>query len=398
MLDGMWGRIRGMVGVVVLATIALLGYPAISAGSVAGEPVTAEFNYVGLFVGTFPGDVDGLAYRPGDGDPVVVNGEYSDGDGNFKVPADGGLSFPRVAVDLVGFELYADFALAADGSGNYDPASGKLSLDLPLSLTLGVDDLEELSYRVGVDLGTGELACEFSPVEASFSTEDTWPHPGKAYENKADLVDGALAGSWRKLPPAVATTGEQATCDIARGLLRPVGGLWLANSTEVIDELPLWEMGKCPPPGTVQFQLSCLPPKCPEGQFGYFPDCEKHVCPESNPGTYPDCGVITDPMTELTKVMIGPRKSMVRPGKTAKLKIRVKARVGLAPDRFRIKLRSSNRRVKVPKSVLVKLTGSTGIVTVKVKVARKARGKATITASYPGLKAVTRVTVKKAVK
>ncbi len=389
-------RIRGLIGAGLLAVLALLSYPAMSAGSVAGEPITAEFNYVGVFVGTtIAGDAALLAHRPSDGDPVALNGEYTDAAGNFKVPSDG-LVFPRITVDLDLFELYGEISLAGEGNGNYDQSTGEMKLDLDLALTLAVDDLEALSNETGIPLGTGALACRLSPLETSLSTDGTWPDLGKAYENKADLVDGALAGNWRKKPAATAVKGDQATCNIVAGFLKPVGGLWLANSTETIDELPGWDMGKCPPPGAVQFQLSCIDPKCPEGQAGHFSNCEDEECPPPTVADGPFC-VIIDPMTELTKV-VGPKQRKVRAGKTSELRIRVKARVGLGPDVFRIKLRSSNRQVKVPKSVLVKLAGSTGIVTVKLKATRKARGKATITAFHGKLKAVTKVTVKKAVK
>lgn len=398
MLGGMRERIRGLVGAGALAAIALLGWPAISAGSVAGEPVTAEFNYAGLFIGTtVAGDIDALVHRPGDGDPIRIKGVYTDSNGNFSVAKEDGFEFPPLAIDLGVLVIDGKIGLSENGSGNYNEATGAMSTDLSLALELGVDDLEVLGNEIGIPLGTGALTCEFAPLNVAFSTDNEWPAPGKNFEDRENLVDGALAGAWRSKPAAVAKVGDQSVCDLIGGFLKPVGGIWLANSTETIDEMPGWY--GCPVPNSLQSQQPCkgYPPICSGGKVGTFPDCVDKACPPSMTGEWPNC-VVVDPMTELTRLTIGPKKRKVRAGRTSTLRVRVDARVGMGPDRFRIKLRSSNRRVRVPKSVQVKLRGSTGFVTIRVKTARKATGSAVITASYDGLKAATKVTVRKAVK
>jgi len=159
------------------------------------------------------------------------------------------------------------------------------------------------------------------------------------------------------------------------------------------DGTPRCAEQECPEGQTGIAPDDCVPINCLDGQIGTPPHCMWGDCPDGQTGVPPNC-VIVDPMTEVKAVVISPKKAKIKAGKKLKLKVSVKVKPGLGPNQFRIKLRSSNKQVKVPKSVLVKLTGK-GKTTVTVKATRKARGKATITASYKKLKAKSVLTVKK---
>jgi len=173
--------------------------------------------------------------------------------------------------------------------------------------------------------------------------------------------------------------------------------------------------------------LRCPEQQCPEGQVGYAPHCEYPLCldgtagippncqklcppgtvlegdtckcPPGTTGTSPNCEPHADPKSILKKVVITPKFRKITAGKKVKLRIKIRAEVGLAPRQFRIKLRSSNHQVKVPKSVVIRLTAptgrtATGSKVIRVKAKRKARRKAKITASNDTLKAHSTIKVK----
>jgi hypothetical protein len=110
-------------------------------------------------------------------------------------------------------------------------------------------------------------------------TGRTRPHAGSAFADPATIENGALAGAWRSKPAATVIEGAQATCDLIAGVLKPVGGLWLANSSSIISPMPTATAAK---PG---------PETCEEsGKVGTFPNCEDPVveeCPEGTTGVFP---------------------------------------------------------------------------------------------------------------
>lgn len=147
----------------------------------------------------------------------------------------------------------------------------------------------------------------------------------------------------------------------------------------------------------------CASQVCPEGQTGIAPnkcvDIPIQQCPEGQVGTPPNCSVvIVDPATILTAVSVSPKKGNLKAGKTLKLKLTIKATPGMGPNGFKVNLKSSNRQVKLPKSVVVNLKGNQGSRTIKVRATRKARGKATITATSGKFKAKATLKVKPAQK
>ena len=355
--------------------------------STVGGTVSPEFNYVGLYVGTtVAGDVDSLVLEP-PADPIGINGTYTDTNGNFTVPKDTGLVFPPVNVDLDVVNIQGEIGLTKDGTGNYNEATGAMSVDLSLSLTLGVDDLEALSEEVGIPLGTGALACKLSPLAVEFSTGNGWPHPGSAFADKEALTDGSLAGAWRTKPAIVATEGDQSVCNIIGGFLKPVGGIWLANSTTPVTDMPD-ATGPVPPVYTSE----------EDGLVGTPPNCEEPeppVCEEGFTGTPPNCVPIEVPKANISKVAVTPAKGKIKKGKKATITVKV-TNSGDASTTATVTLKSSNKQVKVLKSVKVTVgAGKTVSKKVTVSATKKAKGKATITAKVGSKSGKSTLTVKK---
>lgn len=130
------------------------------------------------------------------------------------------------------------------------------------------------------------------------------------------------------------------------------------------------------------------------GDMNGEPRCAQQVCPEGFTGIAPDnCTKI--PVTTVTKISLSPAKKTIKAGKNLKMKIKVNAVIGLDGMPV-IKLKSSNRQVKVPKVVTFKPGTSSKFITVKTT--KKAKGKARITASALGKKGIANLSIKAAKK
>ena len=91
-------------------------------------------------------------------------------------------------------------------------------------------------------------------------------------------------------------------------------------------------------------------------------------------------------------------KATIKAGKKGKIKVTVK-NTGDAAFSGKVTLKSSNKQVKVAKSVQIKVAaGKSATKTIVVKTTKKAKGKATITAKVGGKSGKGKVTIKKAKK
>ncbi len=360
--------------------------------STVGDNIDPEFNYVGLNISAAGNDVDSLVLKPPT-EAIKFHGTYTDTAGNFELPQSGGLEFPKVLVDLGLVKINGEIGLTKDGTGHFDEATGAMDLDLSLALTLGVDDIQALAQEIDIPLpGTGPLACKLAPLDVKFSTAKGWPHAGSNFADKAALTDGALAGYWRTKPSITAVKGEQAVCGMVGGFLGDVGGLWLANSTTPLDadsDMPAATQEK-------PTKYTCEE----DGLVGTPPNCEKEQekCPEGQTGTPPDCKKSDDGKKAAKITVVKVSKAKVKAGKKAKIKVTVK-NAGNAAFNGKIKLKSSNKQVKIAKKVSIKVgPGKKVTKTIVVKATKKAKGKATITATVGGKKGKAKVTVKAAKK
>lgn len=253
---GRVGLLAMLVGCCLLV-VALFGA---SNAKAAGDPIAVDFNYVGIDVTTSLGGVSELVLTPAAAlGQLELRGNYDSGSsGAFTVPKTGGLAFPDLALDI-GVPLEAQLALTEDASGTYDPATGAMTFNPSISLTIGVSDVAALPIP---GLGTGALRCEVAPLAVSFSTANGWPAAGNPFDvGPGTLKNGAVSGAWDVKPNIVAKEGLQGTCDLIGSLLEPVGGLWLAQSDSLISALPAATSAK-PDPAV-----------CGEGFTGVPPDC-----------------------------------------------------------------------------------------------------------------------------
>ncbi len=373
----------------LLATL-FVGLSVASADSQPGEPVNPPFNYMGLYIASYAtADIDALVVRP-PADAVQLNGTYSDADGNFTVPEEDGLQSPAFTFDTGYFPIEGQIGMTGDGSGHLDQVSGEMTLDLDLSLTLRVDEAAAASAASGVDFGTGEFACELSPIQVSLATDGGWPHPGRPFADPVGLTDGALAGYWQGIPPVTATIGSQAACDQLVSYIQPIAGLWLANSTSPLDEMPAaTDNPFCDESGAA----SCCPVYA-------YPECMLKSWPG---GPHPD-----DSEDEYDnrsgagagrlEINLKPRRVGVKPGRKKFLVLMVR-NTGTTDLSTTVKMRSGNRRVRLRKSVFVSVPGRVTLMrTVAVKAGKRARGKVRITARIPGGSATSVLKVKRPAK
>jgi len=385
-INGTRVAVSAMLAAVAFLALAL-AFSGNAKASTAGDPISPEFNYVGLAIGTsLAGDVDELVLEPPT--PAIgINGTYTDGNGNFSVPKEGGLNFPPVTVDLDLLEINGEIELTKAGSGHFDEATGDMDLDLSLALTLGVDDIAALAQEIGIALpGEGPLACQLAPLDVSLSTKRGWPHAGSAFADKENLEDGAVAGYWRAKPGIKAVLGSQQVCGIIGNLLLPVGGLWLANHTGPFSGMPAATETKPKPETCAEHNLE-----------GNFPDChppQPDPCPEGFEGTPPDnCTKIQRPAAAV--LTVNKKNVTAKAGKKVKIKVTIK-NTGDKELAGKVAVKSNNKKVKAtPKSVSVKVAGGGKVTkTITVKVAKKAKGKAVITAKIAGKSVKTTVKIK----
>jgi len=106
------------------------------------------------------------------------------------------------------------------------------------------------------------------------------------------------------------------------------------------------------------------------------------------------------PKANISKVRVTPKKKSLKAGKKTKLTVQVTNSGGAAATNVKVKLKSSNKRVKVKKTIVIKriAAGKTAKVKITVSAKRRAKGKAKVTATVGKRKGVATVKVKPAKK
>jgi len=139
----------------------------------------------------------------------------------------------------------------------------------------------------------------------------------------------------------------------------------------------------------------CPEQQCPDGETGIAPnDCVPIACPDGQVGTPPHCTqIIVDPMHILTGLKFNPKKGQIKAGKKKSLTLRLSTTGGIGGSAT-IRLKSSNRNVKVKKTNIKVGLGGTRKLKVVVTATKKAKGKATITATSGKFKAKATIKVK----
>lgn len=353
----------GMAALVAAAALAILALAAApgAKASTAGDEFQVQFNHVGIAVGAaLLGDVNQMILKPSDGiGTLAMNAEYTNSSGDFEVPQEGGLVFPPLNLNFDGIEIGGSLGLDDDATGNYDEATGAMTLNAKISLTLGVSDAGALAPGV---VPNGPLECKLSPINAYLSTGYGWPAAGDPF-TAGTFTEGALAGAWTVKPPFIQLQGT--SCALLRGIFADVGGLWLGNYAVESATLPTATASK---PGVGS---------CPTGLEGNGTNCAK-----------------PQPRAILGGLSFASSKASAKRGKTVSVTVRVR-NTGNAVGSATVALSSSSKAVTVPKTVIVKniAPGATGQAVVKVKAGKK-KGSATITAKLGSSSAKASVSVK----
>jgi len=341
------GLLSMLVGCCLL-TVALFGASNAKAATVGG-PVAVDFNYVGINVNTSLGGVNDLVITPAAMlGQLELRGTYTSTAGAFTVPKTGGLSFPDLALDL-GVPLEAQIALTQDATGTYDSATGAMTFNPSISLTIGVSDVAALPIP---GLGVGPLRCELAPLSVALSTSNGWPAAGNAFDaGPGTLKNGAAAGAWDVKPSIVAKIGQQATCDLIGSLLEPVGGLWLAQSDSLISALPA---ATAPKPD---------PAICGEGFTGEPPNCEAIPLTPAKVGVQPK-----------------PKSVSIKRGRTGTVKVTVRNSGEAGATGVKVCGKIPARVAKAPRCVTLGAIagGASKTASLKIAVSRKAKGRTSL--------------------
>ena len=333
-----------------LIVAALFGASNAKAGTV-GDPIAVDFNYVGIDVTTSLGGVSDLVLTPEAAlGELELRGNYNSGSsGAFTVPQTGGLTFPDLALDLGGIDLEAQIALTDDATGTHDPATGAMTFNPSISLTIGVSDIGSLPIP---GLGSGPLRCELSPLSVALSTSNGWPAAGNAFDTGAGpLKNGAAAGAWDIKPNIVAKEGPQATCDLIGSLLEPVGGLWLAQSDAPVAALPAATSDK-PEPAV-----------CGDGFTGSPPNCEPIPLSPAKVAVQPK-----------------PKAVSIKRGKSGVVKVTVRNTGQVSASGVKVCGTISSKVAKAPRCVTLGTVagGAAKTASLRLTVSRKAKGRTTL--------------------
>lgn len=373
--SGRPGRVAKKLRAFLLAVVAVFAFTAVSAGTAnAAQSLKLTFDDSWIKVDSLEALGAGSfhAIDPAAEDPITMTltGALAN-DGGFSAPKEA-FDFPTQVIDSPLGTINLEIDAVDNITGNYNRDTGAFNATLPL--------------RLFVDASGLGLQCEISPLTIPVATTGTKNFAaaadppnnlaGAPYTNDG----GSLLGSWTDVgvddvkdvgetePGACATIiggligGEDASFD---------GSIWLAGTREVTG---------------VQ--------DCPAGQVGTFPDCqEPQKCAEGETGTPPNCVKPLAPGKVGTLTIT--KKVTVKKGKKAKVKITV-SNVGGKTLATKVTLKSSNKQVKAPKSVSFSVPAGKKVTkTVTISATKKAKGKANVTASAGGKKAVAKVTVKK---
>lgn len=298
--------------------------------------------------GTFPSEQLPAPQRT----DIQLNGDLSAGRITIPAATNTGVQFPYMYLlhpiekDL---RIPITMRLNEPGlTGTWDEANGAMTLEGQLDLVVVTGTGTNFPFPDSLtDVGVPPLGlfarCRIDNLPVSFSTGTTSPITGQAFTGGFGN-NGALTTTFDKLPASASENGG--ACDDLNRLLNVEGGIWLSNG--VVDPAP---------------QPGPEPPTC---------ETNYRLCP---PPTY----------TEIDGVRLKPGRKKVKPGKKAVLTVKVHNSGTEAALRQVVKVKSSNRRVKVPARIVVNVPAN-GTVTrkFKVRVKRRAKGKAVISAGTSG--------------
>lgn len=272
---------------------------------------------------------------------IQLNGDLTSG--RLTVPANlnTGLQFPYMHLMHPfepGLRIPVTMRLNSPGlTGTYDQANGamRLSGKLDVIVITGTGTGFPLPDSLD-DTGVPPLGlfarCRINDVPVDFNTEERYPTVAQPFKGGFGKK-GALTTNWLKLPQAKSENGGD--CGDLNRLLNVTGGIWLSNG--IVKPKP-------PPPG--------LNPVC---------ETDPELCERSR-------------YVEIDGLRLKAGKRKVRPGQKVTMVVRVHNAGTRDATGLKVRVWSSNPKVKVPKRVTLTVPAGTWAskrFTVRVK--RKAK-------------------------
>ena len=361
-----FGQIALFLVAIALTSLGIAGL----ATQAKAAPVTLKVDHAQTLLGVFVNEpiIPATANFPSDSLPlpqrtdIQLNGTETDGQLNFPASTNGGTQIPYMNLPhptIEGLKIPFTFRLKEPGlSGTYDNATGAATVSGNMDIIVITGTGTSFPLPDGLSDGMtvpplGLFArCRIPNVPVSFSTETKFPFTGEHFSGGFG-VNGALVTSWDRLPEVVSENGGE--CELIPAATNGSGGLWFSNT--IVEPKP-------------------LVPKTPTCET------DQRLCP--------------DPVANISALKVSPKKKIAKAGKLVKLKVKVTNTGDGDQTALRIKVKSSNKRVKVPKTVVMDVdAGTTAIKTIRARVKKQARGKTKITLRTAGLKATSSVKIKK---
>lgn len=291
---------------------------------------------------------------------IALNGDLSNGKLDFPAATNTGLQFPYMHfMHPIEKELKVPltFRITPPGlTGTYDAATGNATLEGKMDIYIVTGQGNSFPLPDGFsDAGVPPLGlfarCHAAGVPVKFSTENKTPITGQPFTDGFGK-NGAMTTEM-DVPDLVSENGGD--CSLAGPASRGPGAIWLSNG--IADPI-------------------AQAPGCRE---------DSSLCPNV-------------PYFEIAGMTFKPKQKKVRAGKTVKLKLRIPNKGNVQASDVKVAVKSSNKRVKAtPKRFKVDVPPNSSVIkTIRVKVKKKARGKAKITAVVGGDKVSAKLKIKKA--
>ncbi len=288
---------------------------------------------------------------------ITLNGTETDGNLSFPATTNGGSQFPYMFVisptDPT-LRIPLTFRLRDPGlTGTYDAATGQTTLNGNIDIIV-ITGLGASPLPIPADTATPPLGpfgrCKIPNVPVAFSTETTAPFTAERFKGGFG-VNGALTTNWDDLPDVVAENSkaeQKVLCEDQLGvIIHGPGGIWLSNAV----------LNPAPQP--------VVEPTCAD---------DLRLCPLPT-------------FVEISALSLKPKMRTAKPGQTRTFKVKVRNTGTEDSTGTVVRLRSSNKRVKVRRKIKLNVpAGSVAVKKVMVRVKRKARGKARITATTEGIR------------
>lgn len=297
---------------------------------------------------------------------IELLGTETDGELSFPAALNTGAQFPYFGLNNPldpNLPIPATFRLNEPGlTGTYDAETGAATLDGLIDIIIITGPGTNFPLPDGLDdLAAPPLGlfarCRVSDVPVAFSTSGQFPYAGRPFEGGFG-VNGALSTEWMTVVDPVSENGGE--CDQVHLLTRGYGGIWLSN-------------------GIVETHFDRQsPPGCAEDPL---------FCPDSEPG----------PAADISSLRLIPARRTVRAGKRTFVKVRIRNSGNADSGPVAVRLKSSNRRVRIRKKLKVRVpAGSTVTRKVKVRAGSRARGKSRIMATAAGKQARAKIRIRPA--